>query len=187
MHADSGNGADGTDPTGSTTVSSGQWHFVAAAYDEAAATVSMYLDGNLIGSGSTETNFALTNMLDLGAFLDPIYQFKGSMDEARIQTGLASANWIATSYQTVASNGVLQNYSTVARQSPAISINSNANGGLITWPPSGVGFALYTTTNLASPVTWVPATNQITFSNNQWQVNLPSGTDSASFYRLQSQ
>ncbi len=188
MHADSGNGAGGgADPTGSTTVTNSQWHYVAAAYSQPNSSVSMYLDGKLIGTGSAVSNFGLTNNLYLGAFLNPTYQFKGQIDEARIQCGIASSNWVSASYQSVVSNATLQTYSTVNRQSPDLTYGGSNNPTLLTWPASGVGFGLYTTTNLTPPVAWTLATNQVLFTNNQWQASIPPGSDMARFYRLQAQ
>jgi hypothetical protein len=70
---------------------------------------------------------------------------------------------------------------------PDITIGAGANALLLNWASSGVGYALYTTTNLTPPVIWSPTTNQITFSNNQWQATVTPGSDAARFYRLESQ
>jgi Domain of unknown function (DUF2341) len=186
MHADSGNGAgSGADPTGTTTVSSGQWHFVAATWDQPDSVVNMYLDGALIGSGTVVNTFALTNTLDLGAFLNPAFQFNGDMDEARIQTGVASSNWIYTSWATVAANTELENYSTVVEQLPNLAISNVSNGIMLTWPGSGVGYTLYSTTNLAVASSWQPAAIQPEVVSNQWEVELPTNSNNANFYRLQ--
>jgi hypothetical protein len=58
---------------------------------------------------------------------------------------------------------------------------------LLSWPQAGVGFALFTATNLASPEGWGLASNQPTFVNGQWQINLPAATNTVRFYRLKSQ
>jgi hypothetical protein len=187
MHADSGNGAgSGADPTGTTTVSTGQWHFVAATWDQPGSAVNMYLDGLPIGSGTSVSTFGLTNVLDLGAFLNPAFQFNGDLDEARIQAGIASSNWIYTSWETVAANTELENYSAVAEQRPNLSISNDSSNILLTWPGSGIGFTLYSTTNLASVLSWQPSRNQPVLVSNQWQVELPTNGNSVCFYRLQS-
>jgi len=188
MHADSGDGAgNGADPTGAPAVASGQWHFLAATWDQNSSLVNMYMDGLFLGAGTAVSTFGLTNVLDLGAFLNPTFQFNGKMDEARVQTGVASSNWLWTSWATVAANATLESYSTVAQQSPDLQTSSVLNGIVLTWPGSGVGFALYSTTNLVPPTLWLPVTNQPVLLGGQWQVNLPANTSTTRFYRLQSE
>jgi hypothetical protein len=69
---------------------------------------------------------------------------------------------------------------------PNLQTNSVPNGVVLTWPGSGVGFALYSTTNLSPPALWLPVTNQPILISNQWQVDLATNSDTARFYRLQS-
>ena len=188
MHTDSGDGAgNGADAMGATPVSTGQWHFVAATWDQNSSLVNMYLDGLFLGIGTAVSTFGLTNVLNLGAFLNPTFQFNGKMDEARIQSGVASSNWLWTSWATVAANANLQSYSSVAQQYPDLQTSSVPDGIVLSWPGSGVGFTLYSTTNLASPTLWLTVTNQPVLQGGQWQVNLPTNSSTARFYRLQSE
>jgi hypothetical protein len=46
-------------------------------------------------------------------------------------------------------------------------------------------FTLYFATNLAPPITWMPATNAPLLVNGQWQVT-PGESGGSVFYRLQS-
>jgi hypothetical protein len=63
----------------------------------------------------------------------------------------------------------------------------NAQSVTIAWPGSITDTAtnIYWTTNLAPPATWILATNPPFFTNGQWIVTLPIGTNDAGFYRLQ--
>ena len=132
-------------------------------------------------------DFLNNAVLNFGRLTNSALYFNGTMDEARIQSGLQSSDWVWASWATVASNSVLQNYSAVVQQAPALGINAGAGGITLSWAGSGVGFVLCTTTNLASPAAWSPATNQPTLVNGQWQINLPPDNSSTRFYRLQSQ
>jgi hypothetical protein len=120
-HFDSGNGAgSGADPTGSTLVSTGQWHFVAATWDQTHTTVNNYLDGNLNGSGTAVGTFGLTNKLNLGAFLNPTYFINGVIDEARVQTGIATTSWISATYSNMANPSAFASYTSLNFGPPAL-------------------------------------------------------------------
>ena len=188
LQLDAGDGSNGSEiSTGSGTVSSNQWHLVTAAINRSGGTVNFYTDGAPVGSGSIVTDFVNNAVLNLGRFTNSALYFNGSMDEARIQSGVQSSNWVWASWATVAANTTFQNYSAVTQQTPALAINPGAGGLSLNWSGSGVGFALYTATNLTSPMVWMPATNQPTLVNNQWQINLPPDSNSTRFYRLQAQ
>ncbi|HEV2437018.1 MAG TPA: DUF2341 domain-containing protein [Verrucomicrobiae bacterium] len=185
-----GDGTSGNQlETATNAVGFNQWHLVTAAVNRSAGTAQLYVDGALEASGTgVVTDFSTNNNLELGRFTGGSFPFNGSIDEARVQSGLCSSNWIWASYTTVASNGALENYSAVTQEPPLLTIGGGGNTGtLLTWPASGVGFALYTTTNLTPPVVWTPATNQPALTSNQWQISLPAGSNSACFYRLKSQ
>ena len=64
---------------------------------------------------------------------------------------------------------------------------SNGSNLLLQWPPSGIGFALYTTTNLIPTANWLLATNQAAFVNGQWQISLANDALASRFYRLQAE
>ncbi len=184
---DAGDGTNGSEKGSSSgAVGPNQWHLVTAAVDRTGGTVTFYADGALVGSGTIVTDFVNNADLNFGRFTNSFYYFNGTMDEARIQSGLADSNWVWASWMTVASNSSLANYSAPARQSPVLAIGSSGGGNSVSWPASGVGFALYSTTNLTSPVAWTVTTNQPVFTNNQWQINLPTDTTQR-FYRLKGQ
>jgi hypothetical protein len=185
-----GNGTAGTQwGTAAGAISFSQWHFVTAVVDRAGGTAQLYVDGSLQASGTIRNDFPTNTDMDLGRFTDGFYAFNGMIDEARIHSGLEDANWIWASYMTVAQNSDFENYSAVAQQSPVLTIGTGggADTFFLTWPLSGVGFALCTATNLTPPVIWTPAPNQPVLTSNQWHINLTIGNDSTRFYRLQSQ
>jgi hypothetical protein len=183
---DGTNGNESTTPRG--TVSFGQWHLLSVAVNRSAGTVGFYLDGAWLQSGVVITGFANQADMNLGRFTNASFYFNGSMDEARIASGTCSSNWVWADWMTVVSNTALASYSTITRETPVLSLAGSASGSLtLTWPTPGVGFALYTATNVTPPAVWTLLTNQPVLVNTQWQVALSSGTSPAQFYRLQSQ
>jgi hypothetical protein len=125
--------------------------------------------------------------LYLGKFTGGSFAFNRLIDVSPISSGLNSSNLIWASWMSVASNGVFQSYSGVTQQAPILSFESDGQAGnLLSWPANGVGLELYTTTNLSDSALWQTATNQPVFSNGQWQIHLPAGSDASRFYRLQS-
>ena len=71
---------------------------------------------------------------------------------------------------------------------PALAASSAVGNQLtLTWPGWAAGYSLYAATNLTPPVMWIATTNSAVFSNNQWRVLLPSGTNGQRFYRMQRQ
>jgi hypothetical protein len=115
-HFDSGTGTGGAyvaaDPSAGTAVPSG-WHFMVSTWDQVAGRVTNYLDANMNGAGTAVANFGLTNQLNLGAFLNPTLFFNGTMDEARVQGGIASTNWIWATYSNMANPGSFVSYSSL--------------------------------------------------------------------------
>ena len=188
----SGNGSEQS--TASGLVTAGQWHLVSLAINRSNGNVAFYVDGNpapVVSGGAAPTDFINNADLNFGRFTNSALYFNGTMDEARIHSGVDDSNWVWASWATVASNSTFENYSAVTRALPELTIGTggNGNGGSIflVWPSSGVGYGLYTTTNLTPPITWTPDTNQPLLTNNQWQINLPSNNSSVRFYRIQSQ
>lgn len=184
---DNSNGNQLETPTGA--VSFNQWHLVTAAVNRPAGTAQLYVDGNLLASGTQGvTDFSNNSDMQLGRFTAGFAPFYGSIDEARIQAGVQSSNSIWASWATIAANSTFESYSAVTQQPPVLTlVPGGGSGGLLAWAGSGVGFTLYTTTNLAPPVVWTPATNQPVLSNNQWQIALPVAGSASCFYRLKSQ
>jgi hypothetical protein len=109
------------------------------------------------------------------------------MDEARIEIGTRSSNWVWAAAMNVVSNTTFASYSSVTQQTPPLTLAPGTNALTLTWPGYGVGFALFTATNLASPVVWNPATNTLALVSNQWQAVLPPTDGNVRFYRLRSQ
>jgi Concanavalin A-like lectin/glucanases superfamily/Domain of unknown function (DUF2341) len=187
---ETGDGVNGLDASTATgVVTAGQWHQVTAAVDEAAGTARLYVDGTDCTSSATiVADFPNQSAVNLGRFTNSTYYCNGVLDEARIRSGVESSSQIWADWATAAENAAFETYSVVSRQLPALTIGAGGNGGtFLTWPGSGVGFALYTSTNLASSAGWTPATNEPLFTNNQWQIALPAANPGICFYRLQSQ
>ncbi|MGD0413560.1 MAG: DUF2341 domain-containing protein, partial [Verrucomicrobiota bacterium] len=194
---------DGT--TGGGTASStnavgfGQWHLITAAISQWSGVGTLYVDGTAVAGGSylgtALTDFPLDADLNLGCFTNGASQFNGTMDEVRVQSSMASPNWVWASWMTVASNAVFSSYASVTPNPPVIlpSINATGrnNGLLLSWPASGVGYALYMTTNLAAPSSWSLVTNApvLVTSNNvtQWQLPVSTTTSAAGYYQLKAQ
>ncbi|HYG35149.1 MAG TPA: DUF2341 domain-containing protein [Clostridia bacterium] len=170
--------------TDTNQVTPGQWHHIAAAINRTAGTAQFFIDGeDRTTSTSALTGFPNQTNLFLGRFGDPTYFFKGTMDEARIETALRSANWIWASWMTTVSNATFTSYEAPQAQRPALSASLNTTTFSLQWPGSGTGYQLYSATNLMQPV-WVPATNQAVLVNGQWQALLPIDLEEMRFYRL---
>jgi len=152
-----------------------------------AGTADFYIDGSYLQSSSSIVKtFANNADLNLGRFTNSNFYFTGLMDEARIQTSTVSSNWVWANWMTVASNAAFATYSTVTQQSPALSVSLTSNTLVLQWPASGVGFALYSSSNLA-PANWALATNLATLFDGQWQISLVNDASASRFYRLQAQ
>ncbi|HWX21681.1 MAG TPA: DUF5010 domain-containing protein [Candidatus Binatia bacterium] len=64
-----------------------------------------------------------------------------------------------------------------------LQVSGLSGGGLqLSWTNSAVD--LYYTPSLTPPVVWSLVTNQASFSNGQWTLTLPTGTNGNGFYRL---
>jgi hypothetical protein len=185
---ETGDGVNGLNAsTAANVVTPGAWHRVTAVVDETAGNARLYVDGTDYTQTSTIDNaFPNQTGINLGRFTNSAFYFKGMMDEVRIESGKRSSNWVWAAWMNVVSNTTLANYSGIAQPSPALSIGGSNNGGtLLSWPATGVGFALYTATNLVS-ADWTLATNQPVMTNNQWQISLPPDSAPGRYYRLQS-
>ena len=60
--------------------------------------------------------------------------FRSIMDEARIQSGLESSNWVWASYMTVAANASFQTYSAVVPPAATLNIQYSSGNLILTWP-----------------------------------------------------
>jgi len=183
-----GNGSAGAQlATPAGAVSFNQWHLVTAAVSRDSGTAQLYVDGVRKASGGIRTDFPTNNDVNFARFTDGFFAFKGLMDEARIQQGLASSNWVWASWMNVASNSTWQNYSTVVQQQPMLTIGADPGGNVcLNWPGYNTGFGIFTATNLAPPVVWTLQTNQPVFVSNRWQIVLPPDDGKIRFYQLKS-
>jgi hypothetical protein len=130
-----GNGSAGTQwGTATGAVSFNQWHFVTAAVDRADGTAQLYVDGNPEASGAIRNDFPTNSDMNLGRFNTGSFAFNGLIDEARIQAGTNSANWVWASYMTVAANSTFENYSGVGSSVVTLSIQHSGNSVILTWP-----------------------------------------------------
>ena len=184
----SGDGVNGDESTTATNaVSFGRWHLLTASVNRTKGSVEFYVDGaDLGGSTSVVTDFPNQATVNLGRFTNSSFYFNGLLDEARIGVGACSSNWVWASWMTVASNTAFSASSSIIQQSPALGLTAGAGGLALSWPASGVGFALYSATNLITPVVWNLVTNPAALVNNQWQISLPLDDSAARFYRLQA-
>lgn len=183
------NGSWGTAGASDTNlVTYSQWHHLAAVVNRAAGTVRLFLDGvDRTVSETIQSDFANQSAVNLGRFTNSLYYFKGTVDEARIESDLRCPDWVWASWLTVASNATFASYATVSRQSPALSAALSGGQIRLTWPASSAGFALYTSTNVGPTANWLPDTNQSVFLNDLWQVTLTASPNATRFHRLQSQ
>lgn len=189
---DTGDGTNGSEiSTTTNVVTTGKWHLVTASVNRSTATAVFYVDGTpepiVSGGPGLVSDFVNDANLNFGRFTNNSLYFTGAMDEARIYSGIEDSNWVWASWATVASNSLLQSCSAVIRQAPALSVSIAGGSASFVWPASGVGYTLYTATNLTPPISWTPSAAQPVWTNDQWQISLPSDNAGARFYRLQSQ
>jgi hypothetical protein len=184
----SGDGVNGNETTSAAgAVSFGKWHLLTASVNRTKGSVELYVDGtDLGGSSSVVTDFPLQATVDLGRFTNNSFYFNGVLDEARIGVGACSSNWVWASWMTVASNTAFAAPASLIRQTPSLGLVAGGGGLALSWPATGVGFALYGATNLIPPVAWTPVTNAPVLVNDQWQISLPPDGSAGWFYRLQS-
>jgi hypothetical protein len=174
--------------TETNLVTLGQWKHVAVTLDRTAGKSKLYVDG--IDRTSTEdirTDLANQTRLLLGCFTNtPIanaYPFKGVLDEVRIETEIRSSNWIWAAAQNVGTNSGFLSYAGAVQQTPIASASISNNNLALRWGAHAVGFNLYSTTNLSSPVIWTLVTNSAIASGNELEVTLPL-LESNRFYQL---
>lgn len=132
----SGNGTAGNEsksPVG--TVPFGSWHLITASVNRTNGTAQYYLDGNQVGSTTAVVkNFQTTNDLNLGEFTDGYAMAHALIDEARIQSGVNSPDWVWASWATVAQNSTFANYAAVNSSIVTITFQVTGNQLTLTWP-----------------------------------------------------
>lgn len=131
-----GNGTAGNESTTSAgTVPFGSWHLVTVAANRTNHTAQFYLDGaGVLTSSSILTDFPTLNDLRLGIYLDNAFDFRGAMDEARVQSGVTSSNWVWASWATVAQNSTFANYSSVTSSIVTLTCQVSGNNLILSWP-----------------------------------------------------
>ena len=186
LRLETGDGTTGTTAaTGTGAVSFGAWHQVDAVVNQPAGSAHLFVDGvDRTQSGAVATDFPTQTGINLGRFTNSTLWFKGTLDEVRIANAARSSNWVWASWMTAAANTSFQNYSAVNPR-PALAVVPAGGGLTVSWPASSGVFALFTTTNVSPPATWVPVTNSAVLTNGQWQVLLGTGSNDRQFYRLQ--
>ncbi|MEY4385244.1 MAG: hypothetical protein RLY20_527 [Verrucomicrobiota bacterium] len=111
--------------------------------------------------------------------------------------------WWAAEYQTLAGyslagwndrslfgsgGNVLPAASALGQTAAPLKMNARllTNGSLeLTWPLSGAGTTLMTTSNLSAPLNWQPATNYIQTTGATLRVTLPADAETGRWFRLQ--
>ena len=67
-----------------------------------------------------------------------------------------------------------------------LDIRSTTNGLLFTWPLSGAGLSLMTTTDLKPPTVWLPVVADAQIAGTTYRLTLPPDSSTQRFYRLRS-
>ena len=78
--------------------------------------------------------------------------------------------------------------SALGQSAAPVVISSNKTNGalLLTWPLSGAGMSLMTTTNLSPPLNWQTATNPIQSTGLTFRVTVPVGDETGRWFRLKA-
>ena len=177
-----GGGAGGEPKTGGLVVSFNTWHSLVATWNQVQPTpsVNVYLDNNSVLSANLSVAFALTNELDLGQFVAGFAAFHGSIDEARIQSGVPSPAWLASTYANVANNATFVGFA----GAPTLTIVANAGGFQLSWPASGGPAQLVTATSLNQPINWTAVNITPTVVNGQNVVQVQAQPGVSHFFAL---
>lgn len=169
-----GNGTAGNESTTAAIVPFGSWHMMTVAVDRPNHTAQFYIDGANVGSSTQiRSDFPTLGDLRLGQFYDGGFDMKGAIDEARIQSGVSSSNWVWASWMTVASNSVFSSYSPVS--STAVKLNVQLIGGklVLTWPQGtlqSAGTVAGTYSDITSATS--PYTNAISGAQQYFRVRV---------------
>jgi hypothetical protein len=122
------------------TVSFGQWHLLTGTMDGVSGSVHVYVDGtDKTTNTGVDTALQTTNYVRFGALLTGTpgtsggLPFNGSMDEARFETGIRPAAWVAASWATVANNSFTQ-YGSVVPKAFNLQYQTIHGRLVLTWP-----------------------------------------------------
>lgn len=151
---------------------------IAAVYNPPAGYVAIYLNGVLAGANYNVTIPMsgvqnVRNIIGADNWRDPGMQ--GSINEFRIYNGALSVNEIGATQ-------VLGPDQLLSVANPTISASLSLNNLTLSWPVASAGFALLSSTNLASG-TWMMVSPAPQIVGSQWQVILPA-SGNAQFFRL---
>ena len=191
----SGDGAAGNESTSSTgAVPFGGWHLVSVAINRTNGTAQLYTDGNNVGSSvAIVKDFPTLRDLNLGQFISGSFGFHGGMDEARIQSGVNSSNWVWASWATVAQNSSLQSYAAVnSTVANPITIQFQSSGGNLVLSGNGGAananqtYRVLSTTNVALPLAqWTPVATNVFDNNGNFTSSVPINTGlNSQFFRV---
>jgi hypothetical protein len=131
-----GSGWNSSDISGGT-IADGNWHYVAGVYDQAASSVTGYVDGQarltktitFDGNGYSPKNTKFgRNQIAGVQFLD------GYLDEIQIANVPRSSNWIWNAWLNMASNSAFCDYGHVGLPGPFIRITSPTNDAVFVSP-----------------------------------------------------
>jgi alpha-L-arabinofuranosidase len=151
---------------------------ITAVYDPPAGYEAIYLNGVLAGADYNVT-IPMSGVQDvrnlIGADNWPDPGMQGTVDEFRIYNGALSANEIAATQ-------VLGPDQLLSAASPAIGISMSTSNLTLSWPVASAGFALLSSTNLASGV-WTNASPSPQITGGRWQVTV-SVSNNPQFFRL---
>ena len=154
-----GTGGNVSARTAANAVSFGQWHLLTGTLDGVNGAVHVYVDGvdQTINTG-VDTAFQVTNYVRCGALLTGIpgatggLPFNGSMDEARIESGVRSPAWVWANWATVAGSA----FATYGVAVPvSVTLHCQVVGGLLvlTWSAG----TLQSAPTAAGPYTDIPS------------------------------
>ena len=174
---DTGDGTTGHEPTTAAgLVTFGQWHLVTAAINGTNSTVTFSVDGLPASVGAVTPDFTTNADVNLGRFTNSVFYFNGTIDEARIHSGIESSNWVWASWMTVASNSVFSSYATVASTAPpkvTLTIQEINGAVVLTWPQGTLQSAPAAAGSYTSmPTATSPFTNAISGSQKFYRVKV---------------
>jgi hypothetical protein len=118
-------------------------------------------------------DFANITLVQLGRFTNSGFFFRGTLDEARVETAARSADWVRAAWQNMSPGSGFQSYSLIDRLSPMLGVALDPAGLALTWPASGMGLSLYSATDLAPPVSWTLVPQIPALIGNSFVVRVP--------------
>jgi hypothetical protein len=167
-----GTGGNVSPRTAGHAVSFGQWHLLTGTMDGVNGAVHVYVDGvDETTSTGVDTAFQDTNYVRCGALLTGTpgatgsSYFDGALDEARIESGVRSPEWVWASWATVADSR-FATYGVIVP--PVVTLECQQAGGqiVLTWAAGtlqsapSVSGPYVDITGASSPFAFVPSNGQ---------------------------